>query len=77
MNGLFLWVMMTFCKRFSKKVSKFLKKNNDLCYVLKSHYLLHEDSYKEPFKYSKKHVFLNHQNRHSLNFLAQRLQADL
>lgn len=44
----------TFVTGALKKVSNFLKKNNDLCYVLKSHYLLHEDGYKEPFRYFKK-----------------------
>lgn len=44
----------TFIEGSLKKISEFLKKNNDLCYVLKSHYLLHEDGYKEPFKYFQK-----------------------
>lgn len=47
----------TFVKGSLKKVVTFLKKNNDLAYVLKSHYLIHENNYKEPFRYFPKTCF--------------------
>tara|TARA_B110000503_G_scaffold23182_1_gene36092 strand:- start:4867 stop:5898 length:1032 start_codon:yes stop_codon:yes gene_type:complete len=40
-----------------EKIIKFLKTNYDLGYVMKSHYLIHENNYKEIFKYYRKTTF--------------------
>ncbi len=39
------------------KVLDFLYQNSELGYVLKSHYMIHENQKKEPFRYFKKTVF--------------------
>ena len=40
-----------------EKVRPFLKQNTQLGYVMKSHYLIHENQQKEVFKYFKKTIF--------------------
>lgn len=40
-----------FVKDSLKKIVSFLKKNKDLAYILKCHYLVHENGHKEIFRY--------------------------
>jgi abequosyltransferase len=46
-----------FVKGSLKKIIKFLNSNPQLGYVMKSHYLIHENNYKEVFRYYKNNKF--------------------